>query len=552
MRSQSRNNRQSDRYQTDACHRQETDVLSCPGYQVFLLAVIFLVCLPAMARAQFTFIQDTVLADSEEPFSDRIYYYDMDIDSRGKAHVIYALPQQDRVHSHIKYAVETDSGWQQTTISTDGKYIPAGIQLAVAPDDSVTMTYITGSNDYDSALVYRTISADGTLNNPITVSGGGWRSRLQLTSQGEPVIVREAVSGLSLFTWANGQFNQQAIQLPVSSQVRLGAFHIDSHGGCHVLFGDWAYPQTNSHNLWYAFSASATGGSWEGTRIDSSGQLYELEFWVDLTTDTANTPIAAMFGGDTRSSSKTPTWGVFFRQQNDGTWTSTKATRHQENSCAGMGPGLASDQYGYYGVWDNSPPSPYEHESRHGAIFCRFSPDGSNWKVGEMLASYSAEGRCVVRLKNGILSVLVLGDYTDAKLHFFQYRVPGDQIFDFYPDRMMYHQNEDITFNLLMRGTDNVDLYAVCLGRNTGKIFQLSADMQWHAIQRIEQITPVLSDFQLQSFNDTVMTVPATAVPASVRDIFDCYSVAASPGSNVLSGDWRTPLYHRYIYSNWP
>ena len=536
--------------------QQHNKLFSYSSFQnaraIALLLLLFLTLLlvlakPVISHAQLSFIQDIILADSEEPFADRIYYYDMAVDSQGKAHVLYALPQQDRIHSKIIYAVETNEGWQQRTISTQGKYIPTGIQIAVASNDTISIMYITASNDYDASLVYRTITPTGILSDEIIVAAGGWRSRLQLTPQDTPVIIREWSTGLMLYTWNSDSFVEHTIQLPISTQVRLGDFKMDTTSGCHILFGDFAHG--DSHNLWYAYAPTPQTGTWAAQIIDNSGHLYEMEFWVDLTIDSLNNPIAASYY---YNDGNIPTWGVFYKRQANGSWTSTISTRKQENCRAGMGPGLAVDTYGYHGVWDNSPPNPYEAESPRGTIFYRYSPDGNNWKVHQMLAPYSAEGRCVVRIKNNQLNVLVLGDYTDTKLHFLRYQLPADKVFDLYPDRMMYHRGEPITFNLFMRGSFNADLYSVCIGRQSGRIFQLASNLQWHEIPSLQNLGPVVSNYFVDTFNNELITVIPSAPPASVRDIFDCYSVAAEPGSNVLDqANWLTPLYGKYIYSNW-
>ncbi|OQW94036.1 MAG: hypothetical protein BWK79_07950, partial [Beggiatoa sp. IS2] len=345
-------------------------------------------------------VKESVIENSEEPLTDRIYYYDMAIDNAGFAHVIYALPQPDRVHTQIIYAVETGDTWNKQILSIEGKYIPEGIQIALDATGTFHVVYIKGTNDFDSSLVYRTLDANGVPSPEQKVDIGGWRSRLEINPvDNKPYIMRESEEGLRLYRLdAAGQFQFSVIKLSIipasispGAPLRLGEFHIDTLGGFHILYGDrfmktldpsrdWNF----RHHLWYAYATTPEAPIWNADIIDTSGLIWEWEFWADLTTSPNGSPIAATYNFNFADMNTHKTFGTFYFRDGTG-WHTAISTRNQSPTVArpdggreGMGPGLVVDDYGYHGVWDNSPEQPFDFYTGddRGGTFYRYSPDG--------------------------------------------------------------------------------------------------------------------------------------------------------------------------------
>lgn len=554
--------------------------------KTFLLWTISIGIISTSVWAELVREKDSVIEDSEEPFSDRIYYYDMEIDNEGKAHVIYALPQPDRINSHIIYAVENGNTWNKQILSQQGKYIPTGVQISLDSTGIFHVIYIKGTNDFDSSLTYRTISREGIPSPEQNVGMGGWRSRLEINPvDDKPYIMREFEGGLNiLIPQIGGGFIAKAVDIPAVPFVRLagvggGSFQIDETGGFHVIYGDSfttathpVYGTNPRHYLWYANSDSANG-PWTAIKLDDiisdpSERLrtWELEFWTDMTIVNGIYPIIITYAYNFVDMSIIGTYGRIFRKDMIG-WHTVIATRNQPRATAGGENGIAQDlnattsrKRGFHGVWDNSPPEPFEFESSRGGIMYRFSPDGINWMVHQLVASYSAEGRCVVKIYNDKLNILVLGDFTDTKLRFLRYAMHANNLMELYPYQMLHKVGESVPLNGFVHGNFVGDWYALIIGRYTGSLWFLNSAFTWQQIASLSDLAPFFSNFSGIDFNAPVFNIPPFTAPFPVQDIYDFYSVVATTGTNVFDRNWVTPLFYSdprnplymYIYANWP
>ena len=279
---------------------------------------------------------------------------------------------------------------------------------------------------------------------------------------------------------------------------RLGEFHIDTLGRPHIIYGDYAYDSNGNsystngnhldvdangyHNLWYAFSETLSGSNWQSLILDATPTLYNWQFWVDLTTDENGVPAVAkwIWKPGTITPQAYGTYTVFFRQVSGewNNWTVTRTTASFDNltykgvskvpgvgpdTVAGMGPGIVKDKYGWHGVWDNSHPRPFEHEEPRGGTIYHFSSDGVDWSYYQIIAPFSVEAHCEAQIRDGVLNVLVLGDHTDTQLYLLRYKLPGNSIMEFYPDRETYYEGETISLHALVRNGFQGDWYAAAI-----------------------------------------------------------------------------------------
>jgi hypothetical protein len=319
-------------------------------------------------------------------FRDRIYNYDLALDSNGRAYVLYADPQPTVLNSplpvdlkkeksNIVLALETAQGWNKTILSTEGHYQNTAIQLAMDGDDRLHMTYIrkttkrTHGGPIDvEYLIYRTL-ANGVLSPEIEVgdfdSGnfaglGSWRTQIGLAPDGQVYMIREgATDDLKtpylrlLKPDEHGHWQEERIMnLSGHNWFLLGEFKIDAAGGAHVIYGDYGFDENGQeytaqngwpdvkykgyHRLWYAYAPSLSGTvAWRKIELDEDPSdpvpsLLSDQFWVDLITDENNMPAVAKWRW--RVGTEFPGYNtdtIFFRQLNrtNNTWIAARTTR---------------------------------------------------------------------------------------------------------------------------------------------------------------------------------------------------------------------------------
>lgn len=571
------------------------------------------------------YVGSSVIEDSidntQKPFRDRIYYYDLALDSSGRAFVLYAKPKPvtPNVNTPVDFknektdiilAIENGDSWDKQILTTEGIYQPTGIQIDVDSQDVMHLIYIrqmvkeiAGKPELVDYLIYRKRTPAGVLSEEIEVgdletgnlSGlGGWRTRLEITSDDKIYMIREGEAEFRILIPENGNWRQESITGLSMNWPRLGEFKIDAKGRPHIIYGDYAYDangnsyNTNSefsqvdhngyHNLWYAFSETLTGSDWKAKILSENPYkltptLYNFQFWVDLTIDKNNNPAVAkwIWKPGTISPQAYNTYTVFFHKKSSNwdDWQIARTTASFDNltykgqtkdagTVAGMGPGIIQDKYGWHGIWDNSHPRPFEHVSDRGGIMYRFSPDGIKWTVYQRIAPFSAEGRCEVQIHNGNLNILILGDHTDTQLYLLRYKLPDNPLMEVFPDRETYYQGESISLHALIRDGFVGNWYLAAKSRGNpaiaepGDIWYMKSDFTWAQISSLNQAKPVFVNTQGFSFNDKIAEIPPLTPPFNKAHEYDIYSLVTKPGTTPFEGQWLTPLFHKHIFANWP
>lgn len=519
----------------------------------------------------------------------------------------------DNETSEIWLAVETETGWNKIPITGNGAYTPTGLHLQVDSRGVAHLIYIekrsvvlgteTKVQDY---LMYRTFQ-DGILSAEVMVGDlpkgnvaglGGWRTYMAISPDNKVYLLREGASEKDANKPAfkllipNGQGNWTATEiafsnLPASNWYHLGKFIIDSRGEAHIVFGDFAYNRNGQkyqatgertvdklgyHNLWYASSKTLDGQGWTAFQLDEDlnnplPTLYEQEFWLDLIVDAQHNPSVATWVHPVGTNEmKHNTSGFMFYRDSAGKWQGNRTTRIFDASYTykgkgwveGMGAGLAKDQYGWHGVWDSSHSRPIEHESPRGGLIYRFSPDGKDWTNYQLLAEFSGEGSSLVKIdKQNRLNVLVLGDHTDTQLYFLRYQLPDNNLMEVSPDRKFYYNGETVSLNAQVRNGAVGDFYVAVVGearpeiQQPQEIWQLTSSFNWEKISNFNQLKPVVSLAQGISFNGQISAIASKQPPFKNPDTnYTIYSVVARQGTNVLNGQWTTPLFSRQLIAN--
>jgi hypothetical protein len=321
-------------------------------------------------------IEDSI-DNTQDKFRDRIYFYDLALESSGRAFVVYAKPKpktpnstapfQPDERTDIILAIENGDTWDKTMLTTEGVYRPSGIQIDSDSNDVMHITYIKkvvkdigglGEHDY---LIYRKHTPAGGLSEEIEVgdieaqnfSGlGGWRTRLEIAPDNQVYMIREYENELRLLSPEGDNWKAESIVLLPINWSRLAEFHIDAGGRPHIVYGDYAFDangnlyKTNGnaaivdhngyHNLWYAYSETLTGSGWQGMILDEAPapsdplpSLYNWQFWVDLTTDENNNPAIAkwIWNPGTPSPQAYNTYTFFFRKKTNQDWQIARTTR---------------------------------------------------------------------------------------------------------------------------------------------------------------------------------------------------------------------------------
>ncbi len=486
---------------------------------------------------------ESILEDSEEDFSRRIYSYDFDVDTKGTIHVIYLLPVPGEERAEAVYAYGSNGEWTKTTIESDAKLGSISTGVIVDPsDNSVHICYIKHQNDPDTHLVYQVIT-DNVPGDQTIVEYGGWHTRMQLNGQGKAIFVRQGSNSLRLFSpLSQTTWTQSEMDLPQEIQYRIADFVYNADTGTyHVTYGN----DTTFHDFIYA--QSNDGDSWTISLIDDSGKLYELEFWTDLFLDNSGNPYASMYK---YADNNTGTSALLGKLDGD-SWDVMTVAGGTSDARAGMGARFAVDQWGaFHAFWDNSPDVPIDADGERGNIMYRYSPDGEDWEVKQAVAPYSAEGTCMIKVDGRNLYLLVLGDYIDAKLYFLKFTLPepDDNLFEVLPDKMFYDPGETIALYARLQGSGTGDIYLVVSDPHDN-MYYLGSDFQWHRTSDLNAIIPAISATELFSFNSYFMNIVAgSETPFNDSGDFLIFSVVNSTDAMLDGFSFLSPLYTNKLH----
>ena len=591
-----------------------------------ILLTILGISLAAPSWAALTQLSEETLSNSEEPFSRRIYSYDFDVTKDGIIHAVYAKPVPNENRTQIIYATKpVDGVWPsegERTILEEYGFI-SSISTYIIIDDNTGIIHICYIVERDFAdhiglihnqgLVYQTIE-NGIIGEQINISSGAFHTRMQIDKQGRAIFARE----YEIFLTANGTLltppfpKALRIQLPITDNqwtdkkyvlqlpsptadaedYRLSNFIYDKEQGrYHLTYGDKnavflrnSYPTTNppvtsdktpvpfpegaGHKLWYAYSDDLK--TWSTFLIDSSGNISENEFWTDLILNNEKTPYVASFRYKTDDQGVQQGSTNIIGNFTGGAWkTQTVAgkTTGASPSRAGMGAKLTLDTAGrFHAVWDSSPDKPIDGESGvvgAGTTMYRFSPDGEDWAVRQVLLPYSAEGQCRVKIHNNQYLLMVLGDALDTRLIFAQFEMPTStaNLFEISTDKMFYAPDEAIKLHArLQQGTENIqgDAYIVVGGPynidsagnleaiTTTQFSYFGSDMLWHTFVDFSKIQPLLLNFPLIDFNADFLAITAGTPPFDKPARYMIYSVVNAPDTSI--GDFKTSLFSYMLH----
>jgi hypothetical protein len=368
----------------------------------------------------------TVIEDSEEPFGRRIYSYAITTDTNGLLHILYSKPVPGENRSEIIYATGTATNLNKTVLETDGNLGSISTSLIAGKTGSVVhASYLKHQSDPATHLVYQTIEA-GTPSAQQQVAMGGWHSRMQLDSEGKPVIVRENGQSLRMFRpgAAEGTWDGTSFAPSGSIQYRIADFVFDPmQNRFHITYGDNAGTTNGAplHNFLYAASTNAT--DWTASTIDNSLTLWELEFWTSMILDPDGLPIVSMYKFAQYNGTYNTGTSLLLGRHDGTNWTTRRIVGYIPGETppdhrAGMGGQLITDEAGVlYGAWDNSPDRPIDFDGAYGNIAMDHSEPGSEWRSQFQVEPFSAEGYCRMAIHGTNLYLLALGHYADTKLY---------------------------------------------------------------------------------------------------------------------------------------
>jgi hypothetical protein len=490
---------------------------------LFVVTGLMIMTFCAPGWAALSNLQESVITDSEEPFSRRIYSYDFDVTPNGTIHAVYAMPIPGQSRTNIIYATKEIGGsWptiaNRIVLEESGQL--ESISTYVLYDKNtgtvhicyiVQRTFIdNGGITHASGLVYQTIK-NGVVSAKVNVSSGSFHTRMQLDQDGKIIFVREYEDFLNPdgtirplpypkalrmhlpVKGATNQWTDKVLQLPSAEDYRLAGFVYDqAHGRYHIIYGDKnavylrnTYPTVNppvtpdkhpvyfppgsGHKLWHTYSTNLN--NWTTSLVDGSGNISENEFWTDMIVDGNGVPYVASYRYATDAQGvQEGTSNILAKLKNDGTWQVQTVEGKNSGASparAGMGSKLAIDPAGrFHGVWDNSPDKPIDAEGQGGNVMYRFSPDGENWALRQAILPYSAEGNCRMKIYNNKLLLMVLGDYRDARLIFAEFQMPAatDALFEVSTEKMFYAPGEAINLHAFIQGYGTGDYYILAVG----------------------------------------------------------------------------------------
>lgn len=507
-------------------------------------------------------LNDSVISDSEEPFSRRIYSYDFDISDDGIIHAIYSKPKPGTNRAQVIYMSKPIGGeWpaenKRIVLEENGLLNSISTWLIYDNKNKVAhVSYIVEKPFVDlgvllgNGVIYQTI-ANNIPGKQVNISSGEFHTRMQLDKNQQPIFAREYEvflkpdgtirqppfpKALRLHlptgngTWTN---REHILNLPPAEDYRLSNFVYDPiKNRYHLTYGNKdahklrvQYPTTNppltnnstpvffppgqGHQLIYAYSDNLS--TWKTSTIDPSGDISENEFWSDLILDRQGKPYAASFRYKTDAQGVQQGSTGIFGSFNNEAWSiatvagKTKgATEHRAGAAAKI---VLDDEGGFHGVWDNSPDAPIDSESPNGTTMYHYSPDGQNWETRQMILPFSVEGPCRVKIYNNKLYLMVLSDYKDAKLVFAEYQLPfpGSDLMEVSTNKMFYGSGETIQFHVRMQGKlpHLSNLYLIAAGPynvdSTGKLIELETT-RYHYLDQ---------NLQWQTITDLANAAPA-------------------------------------------
>lgn len=392
-------------------------------------------------------LSSRVIEDSPAAFDRRIISYDMGIDSSGDVHIVYSQPYSD-TYAYIYYVRRISGVWQaKQHLSSNGIRGSISTHLVIGGDDRVHVCY-NKNNGSSKSLIYRVING-GVVGDENDVDPGGWHARMQLDGSGYPVFVRavrtfpEDLSKIIFLTTTNGT-NWLKSYLPLTlTQVTTkepefriadflyanGKYHI-TYGGSELTRNVWnsKYETEREDRVFHYFhyAVSADGVNWDELTIDTSGWLNEWEFWTELVND-GNKILVGMYKYNEATGCYNCGTSAILVTINGLSWTSKIITNQQYvDTLEGAGIGLAVAGSGdYFGAWDLSPDYPQILPgSIAGNTAMRRNGPKNDWSPVTALDPFSLEGKARLRVHNGKLFFLALGDYTDEKLYFREFTIP--------------------------------------------------------------------------------------------------------------------------------
>jgi len=372
---------------------------------------------------------EVILEDSEEPFSRRIYSYDVAYDSQGDLQVVYSqpVPGQNRCRIIYTYGKVEDLNNHKIILSENGKLGSVSTWLRVDQNDVVHISYIEFQNDPDTSLMYRTVT-NSNLSGAVLVAKGGWHTKMALNQQGAPVFLRDGVHFMQFYTPQNGSWSNIQVTLPDENYFRGAQMRYDStNQRYHISYGDDYDAASDGKYSHYKYAYSDNGRDWVSSTINNRVTLWEMEFWTDLVVSSNGKVYAGMMEINRADHfNATGLFGAFV----NGSWTTQRIAGNvcpEGKSAAGGGLGFAFDKYQVlYGIWDDSPIEACNgYDGAHGNIIMGYSEDANKWQDLKQLKPYSAEGRCAVAIHDDRLALLVLGDHTDTHLHLIEYSING-------------------------------------------------------------------------------------------------------------------------------
>lgn len=408
----------------------------------FFIAIVFLFLFAGFAKTEPLLpVSSHIIADSEEPFNRRIYYYDMALDSVGNIHFIYAKPTINNA-ADVYYVRRINGSWQSEILLSSNGYGPHGAtEIEIGDDDTVHVCYIKKGSP--ESLYYRTI-ANGVVQGEKFVESGGWTTRMQLDEYNSPIFIRVSQdfgapgtpSKLSRLVTNNGgdSWSRSLLALPQVQQFRLADF-VYNNGTYHITYGDFAHVRTvwnrsgttengDFHNFHYV--QSTDGSTWDHHLIDDSGYLYELEFWTSLVLVDGR-PLIGMYRYNQYGNIYNTGSYAIIAEWTGNSWQKKIPTdQSHPDLTEGMGVGLAVIGNGdYIGIWDFSPANTYDDDFRgvRGNIALVRSGGDGQWSYRKQVDPFSQEGKTVVAVHGNSLYFIALGDYVDSKIYFREYDV---------------------------------------------------------------------------------------------------------------------------------
>ncbi len=571
---------------------------------------------PLAALSELSLQRLETITDSEESFQRRVYSYDFDVSEQGVVHAVYAKPAVGEQRVNIVYmSKKIGEEWpaenSRTVLETEGRIGTISTNLIF--DDAHNTAHISyiversfidyNGDTHDTGLIYQKI-VNGQLSEKISVSSGGYHTLMQLNENGDAIFVRE----YQVFINADGSFitsppypealriqlplannrwtdREHILNLPAAEDYRLANFVYDtSNGRYHIAYGNKnadylrvTYPTTNppvhdlskavpfpagaGHNLVYAFSDDLN--TWGTSTVDDTGSISENEFWTDLVVNKDKVHMASFRYNTDEQGVQQATSNIFatLTGQSWNVMTVAGKTTGASTNRAGMGAKLLVDSAGaFHGLWDASPDAPIDSESAKGSTMYRYSPDGINWESRQVAFPFSDEGKIRAKLHKDKLLVMLLGDATDAKVFFAEFKLPttASNLMEISSDKMFYGVGETINLHARLQSKQrpSSDLYIVVKGpldkvvsgelvpTLSTAIHYLGADYQWHKIPSLLDTKPILSGFNLMDHHGFFQQSTARqSQPFQKPGRYRFYNVATEAGTSLSGFKNVTPLY---------